>query len=908
MRDAGAARKPLTAANLVRDFGPGSGIAGILVRLLYRRLAAPGSRGTEALFGDWLGLFRLAAGHDPAQLRGWARLAEMYGLGGDADPAALLFAVHTYYALLLKLVAAEAARVHGAGEPPGSGAAGLSEAYARGGAAGLGEALGELEDGSAFRRLLRVGNFPGDDRLAWYLNELDAELGGAVAALADALSGYAVVGTGPAPAGDPFRELYQALIPGELRRGLGEFYTPDWLAELLLDEVGLGREDLEGLGREDPEGPLRLRVLDPACGSGTFLALHLARLRAYAGGHRLTDELARYVLDNVVGYDLNPLAVLAAKTNYLLAVADLLPRAGGPVEIPIHLADSLIGEAPAAGKFDYVVGNPPWTNVGNLPRQYREALGDLWERYGMLEGIVRFKGDLSTLFLVRSFDLYLRRGGQLGFLLTFAALKVGAGASFRRFLAYNTRVRAIHDLVILRPFEGATNRTGAVIVEKVCELDEIRDGRCPDIAGAREANARGVRHVVWAGGPADPRASLAEVLGGTRRHEMLMAPVDPRDPASPWMQATPRAAEVVRRLAGGEQHYRAHMGVQVALNQVYFVRIVGRGPGGNPVIANPPEPGQRKRVVEVEAEVEPDALYPTLRGRNVRRWCAEPEGQYVLVPHDPRTARPIPEDEMRARLPLTYGYLLGYRDELVERSTYRSWGRGTPFYSIYDVGAHTFAPYKVVWGRISGNISGKATAFGCAVVEPAGGRPVVPDHTLVVVATGDRDEAHYIAGALNSLAARAAVASFAYELGLETQILRYVRIPGFDPRDPLHARIAELSERAHALARRAHCSGEPDPAAEGELGRVEGELDAAAAQLFGLSAGDLAELRALMAILSGGGRWRRGSGRRARSLRPRRRGHWARGESREKKGEKGESEVNRAPRILVLQLILNILS
>jgi len=54
--------------------------------------------------------------------------------------------------------------------------------------------------------------------------------------------------------------------------------------------------------------------------------------------------LLRYVLDNVVGFDLNPLAVLTARTNYLLAVADLLAYSTGTVEIPIYLADSIMVE------------------------------------------------------------------------------------------------------------------------------------------------------------------------------------------------------------------------------------------------------------------------------------------------------------------------------------------------------------------------------------------------------------------------------------------------------------------------------------------------------------------------------------------------------------------------------------
>jgi type II restriction/modification system DNA methylase subunit YeeA len=98
------------------------------------------------------------------------------------------------------------------------------------------------------------------------------------------------------------------------------------------------------MGEEDPLKPLGLRILDPACGSGTFLILYISRLRRYAEEHFLLDALLNYVLDNVVGYDLNPLAVLTARTNYLLAIADLLAYARGSIEIPVYLADSIMIE------------------------------------------------------------------------------------------------------------------------------------------------------------------------------------------------------------------------------------------------------------------------------------------------------------------------------------------------------------------------------------------------------------------------------------------------------------------------------------------------------------------------------------------------------------------------------------
>jgi hypothetical protein len=75
------------------------------------------------------------------------------------------------------------------------------------------------------------------------------------------------------------------------------------------------------------------------------------------------------------------------------------------------------------GKFDYVVGNPPWVNWENLPESYREASKSLWGHYGLTEvtgkvGLGKVKRDLAMLFLARCFDRYLAEGGVLGFLIT----------------------------------------------------------------------------------------------------------------------------------------------------------------------------------------------------------------------------------------------------------------------------------------------------------------------------------------------------------------------------------------------------------------------------------------------------------------------------------------------------------
>ena len=147
-------------------------------------------------------------------------------------------------------------------------------------------------------------------------------------------------------------------------------------------------------------------------------------------------------LSPVSGFDLNPLAVMTARANYLIAMADLLPRTGR-VEVPVYLCDSILGSGAAetcGAEFDYVVGNPPWIAWDNLPDEDRQATKPLWERYGLFSLSGRDarhgggKKDLSMLMLYAAADRYLKPGGRLGMVITQTLFQTkGAGDGFRRF-------------------------------------------------------------------------------------------------------------------------------------------------------------------------------------------------------------------------------------------------------------------------------------------------------------------------------------------------------------------------------------------------------------------------------------------------------------------------------------------
>jgi len=129
---------------------------------------------------------------------------------------------------------------------------------------------------------------------------------------------------------DVLKVLYESVIGAETRRRLGEYYTPDWLADQVVAKA--------------VTDPLQQRVLDPACGSGTFL-FHAVRrylLAADGDGLPLAEALAR-LPDRVLGIDLHPVAVALARVTYLLAIGKerLVDSTRGPISVPVYLGDSV---------------------------------------------------------------------------------------------------------------------------------------------------------------------------------------------------------------------------------------------------------------------------------------------------------------------------------------------------------------------------------------------------------------------------------------------------------------------------------------------------------------------------------------------------------------------------------------
>jgi hypothetical protein len=329
-------------------------------------------------------------------------------------------------------------------------------------------------------------------------------------------------------------------------------------------------------------------------------------------------------------------------------------------------------------------------------------------------------------------------------------------------------------------------------------------------------------------------STLEEVTNATVRLKFVAEPVNPSDLTSPWLTARPKVIRAIRKVLG-KSDYKAHEGVNTGgANAVYWVDIYKR-PDGLVVVRNITE-GARVRVNEVTEPIEPDLLYPLLRGRDVQRWRAEPSA-WMIVPQDPGDpTRAYPEQQLQKDYPKTYGYLKRFERELRNRSGYQQIlsRREREFYGVMDIGTYTFAPWKVVWRE-------QASTMTASVVGLKDGKPVVPDHKLMLVGCASQDEAHFVCACLNSSIGQMVAVSYAVEIQMDPHILEHIRIPRFDRKNPVHPRLAELSKQAHEAAK----VGD-----EVRLQEIEAEIDRQAAKLWGLSDDELRDIQQSLAELS----------------------------------------------------------
>ncbi len=410
------------------------------------------------------------------------------------------------------------------------------------------------------------------------------------------------------------------------------------------------------------------------------------------------------------------------------------------------------------------------------------------------------------LFVYASADYYLKEGAKLGFLITQEVFKSkGAGEGFRRFQfgeGKYLKVLKAHDLVSIQPFEGATNKTAAIILKK------------------GEKTEYPIPYTIWNKKKGVGRIAtdklLEEVIPLLSKKRFIARPIGSE--TGTW-QTQAEGIEV--SIIEGQNYYKANIGVVVSPYGVFWLNVKQVLSSGDLLIDNFNEEG-KVQVPKVEATVEQDLVYPATRSSDIQRWLARPE-IFVLITH-PASQIPYNEATMRNKWPKTYSYLLNFRDILMQMALYKHFHEpvGGPFYGQRNIGEHVFSSYKVAWRR-------QATDMSAAVLAqhktPFGYKTVVPLDPSALIPTDNESEAHYLCAIINSNPVRDFIKSFSSAgRGFGTpSVMEHVGIPKFDPKNPLHQKLAEISKKCHQFK----AEGK-----EKEIKKLEKENDEIVKKLF----------------------------------------------------------------------------
>ena len=272
---------------------------------------------------------------------------------------------------------------------------------------------------------------------------------------------------------EAFDNLYLNLFGKRIRKVLGEFYTPAEIVNYILNSVDYTVKN---------DNIFRQKLLDPACGSGCFIVEAVSRFVKNA--MRVQKESYQVILEKlsekhaIVGFDINPLAVLMAKIKFALEILPLLARIRANENrnyifksIPIFQIDALHDESSRGeiqlqfleetvsyspqtihklrdeNQYDYVVGNPPYLRIQRLSPELREYYK---KTYTAAKG--RF--DLYILFIERGLK-WLKNAGKLGFVTSNKFITSNYGRTIRQYILQHSIIEQIIDLADTKVFNVA---------------------------------------------------------------------------------------------------------------------------------------------------------------------------------------------------------------------------------------------------------------------------------------------------------------------------------------------------------------------------------------------------------------------------------------------------------------------
>ncbi len=391
------------------------------------------------------------------------------------------------------------------------------------------------------------------------------------------------------------------------RKSQGIYYTPKFVVRYIVQQT-LGT--LLQAPDMTPEKAHQLRILDPACGSGSFLIEAFQVLDRWLAQHG--DEVdrkfprqrqMRILQENLYGVDLDPQAVEVAQLNLLLQAAyskqklmllNHIQHGNSLIDDPAVAGETAFAwaerfpEVMQNGGFDVVIGNPPYVRqetLGTAFKTFAEA------RYETFEGTA----DLYVFFTERAATL-LRTGGTLGFIMPNKWMRANYGKSLREWLM-KRQLQEIIDFGDLPVFEEATTYP-CIITLKAAEAVPGHSFRAARVETLDFPSLEGYLQ--------------------TRRYPVSYAVLE----ADGWSLADTRIADLLAKLKsigqplGQVVNNKIYYGIKTGLNEAFVI-----------------DAARRDELIRADPR-SAELIKPFLGGRDVKRYASANTGNYlILIPN-----------------------------------------------------------------------------------------------------------------------------------------------------------------------------------------------------------------------------------------------------------------------------------
>ncbi len=608
------------------------------------------------------------------------------------------------------------------------------------------------------------------------------------------------------------------------RKEQGIYYTPTWVVDYIVKFA------LEEALKRKGARPEELRVLDPACGSGTFLLRafdHLMRARNPTGASvqaRFDPDNAGPLLalrtsvltENLFGVDLDSRAVEIAQLNLMIRAAESRHRLP-TLERNLRVGNSVIADPSVdaraldwnrafpgpmgGGGFDVIVTNPPYVRIQNL--------GAAEADYFALRFQADWNYDIYTVFVQQAWDL-LREGGVAGFILPNKWLNANYGESLRTFLADKGAILRLLDFKDYQVFSGATTYTCLLFLRKGRPKGKFAFGSFkPDV---------------------DP--AISRTL--TDEQFAISETTTPRPPSGPWTLVPERSRGLFEKLDALPKRLRdiaesIFVGLQTSADDVYIVTAdVERN--GLTEITN--------RLDGRQFVVESPIMKPLLKSGDMRRWHIDWKGLSLVFPYRDTAegVKGIGAADLAREFPKAKSYFSEYSEVLKDRENGKARDNPDWHLFLYNKSLDKFPLPRILTPNLSQHGSFSYDPGGhYTFVGGAGG-----GYGIVLTDTSE-DAYFYVLGVLNSRPVEFYhhLVSSPFQGGYFSNARQYIE-PLPIPDGPVESRTAiakaarELSG-AHALLIGIVNGTDRHRAALARIDALESRLDRLTLDLFGVT-------------------------------------------------------------------------